>query len=72
MELHEFRELQEEDQAQIAWEYGEHIATRMTMLHTVTLWQIEGFYVEIFYNQEDQKNWKAQEFSFNYPAYTLP
>ena len=49
MDLYQFRELDQEDQAQTAWEYGEHIATRITLLHTVSLWQIEGFYVEIFY-----------------------
>ena len=62
MEISEFRELHQDDQAQTAWEYGEHIATRITLLHTVSLWQIEGFYVEIFYNQADQKIEKIRSF----------
>ena len=62
MELYEFRELHQDDQAQTAWEYGEHIATRITLLHMVSLWQIEGFYVEIFYNQADQKIEKIRSF----------
>ncbi len=62
MELQEFRELDQDDQAQTAWELGEHIATRISLLHTITLWQIEGFYVEIYYNQADQKIEKLRSF----------
>ena len=62
MDVYQFRELDEDDQAQTAWQYGEHIATRMTLLHTVSLWQIEGFYVEIFFNQADQKIEKLRSF----------
>lgn len=62
MDLHEFRELDQDDQAQTAWEYGEHIATRISLHHTITLWQIEGFYVEIYYNSAEEKIEKLRSF----------
>ena len=62
MEINEFRRLDDDDQAQTVWEYGEHIATRISTLHTITLWQIEGFYVEIYYNQPAQKIEKLRSF----------
>ena len=62
MYLYEFRQLHEEDQAQTVWECGEHIATKYINLYAILLWQLDGFYVEMFYNRIDDKIEKIRSF----------
>jgi hypothetical protein len=54
--------LHQEDQAQAVWQYGEHIATKYINLYAVLLWQLDGFYVEMFYNRLDDKIEKIRSF----------
>ena len=62
MNLYEFSQLHEDDQAQTVWNYGEHIATKYINLYAVLLWQLDGFYVEMFYNRLDDKIEKIRSF----------
>jgi hypothetical protein len=54
MDLYEFRQLHQEDQAQAVWQYGEHIATKYINLYAILLWQ--------FYNRLDDKIEKIRSF----------
>jgi hypothetical protein len=51
MSLFEFNLLNETQQAEILWENGVHIGERADQEHTIVLYQIEGFYVEVFYHR---------------------
>lgn len=35
------------------WEHGVQIGKRSDPMHNIQLYQIEGFYVEVFFNNED-------------------
>jgi hypothetical protein len=52
MSLYEFNLLNEIQQAEILWENGVHIGEREDQEHTIVLYQIEGFYVEVFYHRD--------------------
>jgi len=51
MSLYEFNLLNEIQQAEMLWENGVHIGEREDQEHTIVLYQIEGFYVEVFYHR---------------------
>jgi hypothetical protein len=51
MSLYEFNLLNEIQQAEILWENGVHIGERKDQEHTIVLYQIERFYVEVFYHR---------------------
>jgi hypothetical protein len=51
MTLYQFLTLDEMEQAEAIWE-GVHIADREDEEHRILLYQIESFYVEVFYHNE--------------------
>jgi hypothetical protein len=55
MTLHEFNKLDKKEQSHVVWEHGVHLATRLTVLYTKALYQIEGFYAEVIYDQQENK-----------------
>jgi hypothetical protein len=42
--------LQEKEQAEVLWEMGVHLGERFDGEHKILLYQIDGFYVEVFYH----------------------
>ena len=51
MTLYQFNLLNEIQQAEMLWENGVHIGERKKEEHTIVLYQIDGFYVEVFYHR---------------------
>jgi hypothetical protein len=54
--------LQEKEQAEVLWEMGVHLGERFDGEHKILLYQIEGFYVEVFYHQEQNKLVRLRSF----------
>jgi hypothetical protein len=53
MTLYQYKALQESEQATILWDEGVHLGERFDTEHKVLLYQIDGFYVVVFYNEGD-------------------
>lgn len=51
MTLHEFNQLDEMEQAEAVWDGG-FIADREDSEHKILLYQIDAFYVEVYYHKE--------------------
>ena len=51
MTLFEFKQLDLDQQSEVTWEQGVHLSTRFHGIQAILLWQIDGFYVEMFYNR---------------------
>jgi len=51
MTLYEFNALDEMEQQEAIWE-GVHIADREDEEHKILLYQIDAFYVEVYYHKE--------------------
>ena len=47
MEYREFNTLQELDQVEAAWKKGVLLAERSEEFHTISLYQLDGFYIEV-------------------------
>jgi len=54
MLFNEFRELDETEQVEILWYNGEQIGRRKEQGYLVLLYQVEGFYVEVFYHRKQR------------------
>jgi hypothetical protein len=52
MTLFSFKQLDEQEQAEALWDKGVHWGERFDEEHTIALYQIDGFYVEVFYHPE--------------------
>jgi hypothetical protein len=50
MTLQEFKHLKHNNKTETIWEKGEHIASRIDGVYSVTLWQLGLFYVEIYFD----------------------
>lgn len=62
MTLYNFKLLTEHEQAEAVWEHGVHIGTRYLLFQTVALYQLEGFYAEVFYCQNENRILKIRSF----------
>jgi hypothetical protein len=52
MTLYQFNALDEMEQAEALWDKGVHIAERNDEEHNILLYQIDNFYVEVYYHRE--------------------
>ncbi len=52
MTLEEFGQLPVDEQAQHAWDYGRYLMNREGQRTTANLYAVGAFYVEIWYNRE--------------------
>ena len=52
MTLYQSNLLNETQQAESLWENGVHIGEREDFPHTVALYQMDSFYVEVFYHRQ--------------------
>ena len=50
MTLYEYNGLDVEQRAEILWDKGVYLATRQEKEFRILLYQIDGFYVEVWYN----------------------
>jgi len=63
MTLYQFNVLDNIKQAETLWAKGVHIAERFDDTHSIILYQIEGFYCEVWYCREHNKIEKFRTFS---------
>ena len=63
MTLYQFNLLNETQQAETLWDKGVHIAERKENEYIVLLYQIDGFYVEVFYDQKKNGIKRFRSFS---------
>ena len=54
-------------QVEATWEKGVHLSTRFDGVQAILLWQIDAFYVEIFYDQLDNTIEKLRSFRSTIP-----
>ena len=52
MTLYQFIRMDEMEQGEALWEHGVHIADRDEGEHKLILYQIDAFYVEVWYHKE--------------------
>lgn len=62
MTLYQFKFLDEAEQQETLWEMGVHIAERDEGEWRLILYQIEAFYVEVWYHREDNYILKFRSF----------
>ena len=51
MKFQEFKKLDETVKELICWNYGVEIAAREDKWYSYTLYQVDGFYIEVIYNK---------------------
>lgn len=54
MHFYDFIQLNETEQIEILWYNGEQIGRRKDEDHLILLYQVEGFYVEVFYHNKER------------------
>jgi hypothetical protein len=54
MHFYEFIQLDETEQIELLWYNGEQIGRRKDQDHLILLFQVEGFYVEVFYHNKER------------------
>jgi hypothetical protein len=52
MTLYEYKQLEETEQAIALWDKGVHLGERFNGEHNILLYQMDGFYVEVFYHPD--------------------
>jgi len=62
MTLYEFNLLDEMEQAEAVWS-GTHIGERHNDQYSILLYQIDGFYVEVYYHRDYNTISKLRSFS---------
>ena len=54
MHFNEFLQLNETEQVELLWYNGEQIGRRKENDYLILLYQVEGFYVEVFYHRKER------------------
>jgi hypothetical protein len=54
MHFYDFLQLNETEQIEILWYNGEQVGRRKDDDHLILLYQVEGFYVEVFYHNKER------------------
>jgi len=62
MTLYQFNALEEMEQAEAVWS-GTHVGDRQDEQHNILLYQIDGFYVEVYYHREHNEIVRFRSFS---------
>lgn len=63
MTLYQFNLFNETQQAEILWDKGVHLSERKDHIFTYVLYQIDGFYVEVWYHREFNAIQRFRSFS---------
>ena len=62
MTLYQYKLLDYTDQACVLWNKGVFLCERKAGQHTIALYQIDGFYVEVFYHREHNQIERLRSF----------
>ena len=62
MHFNEFLQLNETEQVELLWYNGEQIGRRKEDDYLILLYQVEGFYVEVFYHRKERAIKKYMSF----------
>ena len=65
MHFNEFLQLNETEQVELLWYNGEQIGRRKEDDYLILLYQVEGFYVEVFYHRKERMIKKYLSFDCN-------
>lgn len=63
MTLNQFNSLTEDEKTAMVWSASEYIGNRTEDNYRALLYQLYSFYVELYYNGEDNKICKVRSFS---------
>lgn len=63
MTLYQYKQLDNTDQACVLWNKGVYLGELSNPQHKIALYQIEGFYVEVFYDTADNVIKRLRSFS---------
>lgn len=61
--LYQFNAMDEMEQIEALWEHGVHITERQDGEYRLILYQIDSFYVEVWYHMEDNDIRRFRSFS---------
>jgi hypothetical protein len=53
MTIQSFRQLTGIKQAEVLWEHGVFIGERQSYHHTIMLYQVDAFYIEVLYHKKN-------------------
>jgi hypothetical protein len=65
MHFNEFLQLNETEQVELLWYNGEQIGRRKEDDYLILLYQVEGFYVEVFYHRKERVIKRYMSFDCN-------
>lgn len=65
MHFNEFLQLNETEQVELLWYNGEQIGRRKEDDYLILLYQVEGFYVEVFYHRKERVIKKYLSFDYS-------
>jgi len=65
MHFNEFLQLNETEQVELLWYNGEQIGRRKEDDYLILLYQVEGFYVEVFYHRKERAIKRYMSFDCN-------
>ena len=63
MTLYEFNALSEDEKAAVLWSKGDFVIERKDNNFSILLYQVQSFYVEVFYSGKENKISKLRSFS---------
>jgi hypothetical protein len=63
MTLYTFNAMNQEHQAEMLWERGVYLMNRQEREHKFALYQLDGFYVEVWYHTPGNEITKLRSFS---------
>ncbi len=63
MTLYEFNALNEDQQVETLWEWGEYLMRRAEGRYQLVLYQLHSFYVEVWYQVKDNEISRVRSFS---------
>ena len=63
MTLYEFNALSEDEKAAVLWSKGDFVTERKENNFNILLYQVQSFYVEVFYSGNENKISRLRSFS---------
>ena len=66
MTLYQFNELDENTQAEMVWDKGVYSGDRRDEVHNILLYQLHGFYVEVYFHRNQNEIKRLRSFSRNF------
>ncbi len=63
MTLYQFNVLSEDEKAAVLWRKGDFVGERKENNFSISLYQVQSFYVEVFYSGKENKISRLRSFS---------